>query len=129
MRYLLVDDNEPFLEASRTLLSREGLEVVGTATTAAECVRAANELDPDVILVDVDLGAESGLALADRLAEGPAGWGVIFMSTHAAEDYAELATEVGALGFVAKSELCRDAVEAIVRGFRRTSSAEPTGGR
>ena len=32
MRYLLVDDNKPFLEASRTLLSREGLEVVGTAT-------------------------------------------------------------------------------------------------
>src|SRR6185312_15978803 len=126
MRYLLVDDNEPFLEASRTLLSREGLEVVGTATTAAECVRAANELDPDVILVDVDLGAESGLALADRLAEAPAGWGVIFMSTHAAEDYAELATVAGALGFVAKSGLCRDAVEAIVKGFRRTSSAEPT---
>jgi DNA-binding NarL/FixJ family response regulator len=120
MRYLLVDDNEPFLAASRTLLSREGVDVVGTATTAAECVRAAEELDPDVILVDVDLGAESGLALADRLAGAPAGWGVIFMSTHSAEDYAELAAEAGALGFLAKSELCRDTVEAIVKRFRRT---------
>jgi DNA-binding NarL/FixJ family response regulator len=119
MRYLLVDDNQPFLEASRTLLSREGLDVVGTAATAAECVRAAEELDPDVILVDVDLGAESGLALADRLAGIPAGWGVIFMSTHSAEDFAELAAEAGALGFLEKSNLCRDAVEAIVKPFRR----------
>jgi DNA-binding NarL/FixJ family response regulator len=115
MRYLLVDDNQPFLEASRTLLSREGLDVVGTAATAAECVRAAEELDPDVILVDVDLGAESGLALADRLVNVPAGWGVIFMSTHSEEDYAELAAEVGAMGFLPKSELCRDTVEAIVK--------------
>jgi DNA-binding NarL/FixJ family response regulator len=119
MRYLLVDDNEPFLEASRTLLSRQGLDVVGTAATAAECVRAAEELDPDVILLDVDLGAESGLALADQLADAAAGWGVIFMSTHSAEDYAELAAEAGALGFLAKSELSRGAVEAIVEPFRR----------
>jgi DNA-binding NarL/FixJ family response regulator len=119
MRYLLVDDNEAFLEASRTLLSSEGLDVVGTAATAAECVRAAEALDPDVILVDVDLGAESGLALADRLANVPAGWEVIFMSTHSAEDYAELAAQAGALGFLAKSELCRDAVEAIVNQFGR----------
>jgi len=119
MRYLLVDDNEPFLEASRTLLSREGLDVVGTAATAPEGLRAAEDLDPDVILVDVDLGAESGLALAARLAGARAGWGVIFMSTYSAEDYAELAAEAGALGFLAKSELCRDAVEAIVKPFRR----------
>ncbi len=121
MRYLLVDDNGAFLEASRTLLSREGLDIVGTAATTAECVRAAKELDPDVILVDVDLGAESGLALADQLADASAGWGVIFMSSHSAEDYAELAAEAGALGFLTKSELCRDSVEAIVKPFSRTS--------
>ena len=120
MRYLLVDDNQPFLEASRTLLSREGLDVVGTAATSAECVRAAEELDPDIILVDVDLGGESGIALAHRLAAAPAGWGVIFMSSHSAEDFAELADEAGALGFLAKSELCRDAVETVVKRFRRT---------
>lgn len=92
------------------LLSREGLEVVGTVATAAECLRAAQELEPDLILVDVDLGADSGLALAARLVK--AGWGVIFMSSHAAEDYAELVAGTGALGFIPKSELCRDAIEA-----------------
>jgi len=116
---MLVDDNAPFLEASQTLLATEGLEVVGTAATAAECVRAAAELDPDVILVDVDLGSDSGLALATRLAHAPAGWAVILMSTRSAEDVEELVADSGALGFIAKSELSRDAVEAIVRRFRR----------
>ena len=113
-RYLLVDDNGPFLEASRRLLTGEGLNVVGTAGTAAECLRLADELQPDVILVDVDLGADSGLALAARLAEGPASRPVIFMSARPAEDYAELIARTDALGFVAKRELSRGAIEAIL---------------
>lgn len=110
----LVDDNAPFLEASRMLLTREGLNVIGTAETAAQCVRLAEQLDPDVILVDVDLGADSGLALAARLADAPVHSRVIFMSTHPAEDYAELVADTGGLGFISKSELCRDVIEVLV---------------
>jgi DNA-binding NarL/FixJ family response regulator len=113
-RYLIADDNAPFLEASRTLLSREGLDVIGTAANAAECLHLAGELNPDVILVDVDLGADSGLALARRLSELSALWQVIFMSTRSGEDYAELVTASPAVGFITKSELSRSAIETVL---------------
>jgi DNA-binding NarL/FixJ family response regulator len=118
LRFLIADDNTPFLEASRRLLSREGLDVIGTAATAAECVSLAGELNPDVILVDVDLGADSGLALADRLTRLSAAWQVILMSTHSVEDYAELVAASHAVGFIAKSELSRAAIATLLEAAR-----------
>jgi DNA-binding NarL/FixJ family response regulator len=52
---LIVDDNPGFLEAARTLLEQEGLQVVGVASTGAEAVQRAAELHPDVTLVGIDL--------------------------------------------------------------------------
>jgi len=114
LSYLIVDDNSLFLEASKTLLTHQGLNVIGTAESAEQCVALADELDPDVILVDVDLGADSGLALAARLTEAPVNRHVIFTSTHHADDYADLIAETNALGFIAKAEICREAIEALV---------------
>ena len=69
LRCLIVDDNASFLEAASTLLEREGLAVAGVASTGDEGLQRANELEPDVVLLDVSLGAESGLDVARRLAE------------------------------------------------------------
>ena len=60
IRCLIVDDNQPFLDAARLLLEREGLAVVGTATTGAQALRLEEELRPEVVLVDIRLGEESG---------------------------------------------------------------------
>ena len=68
LRCLLVDDNEAFLEAASVLLEREGLTVVGVASSIAEALRQARALRPDVILVDIGLGDESGFDLARLLA-------------------------------------------------------------
>ena len=68
LRYLLVDDNRYFLGAARDLLEREGIEVVGVASTSAETLRLVGQLRPDVVLVDIDLGDECGFDLASRLA-------------------------------------------------------------
>lgn len=65
---LIVDDNRLFLGAARDRLEREGLRVVGVAATSAEALRRAEELRPEVVLVDVRLGGESGFELARRLA-------------------------------------------------------------
>jgi DNA-binding NarL/FixJ family response regulator len=113
LRYLLVDDNEAFLEAAGLLLEREGVTIVGVASTIAEALRQARALRPDVILVDIGLGNESGFDLARLLAQedqggqGALGVGadVILISTRAEADYAELIAESPAAGFVAKSEL------------------------
>ena len=69
LRCLLVDDNEAFLEAASVLLEREGLTVVGMASSIAEALRQARALRPDLILVDIGLGDESGFDLARLLAQ------------------------------------------------------------
>ena len=84
IRCLIVDDNEPFLGAARLLLEREGVAVVGVATTSAEALRLEGELRPDVVLVDIHLGGESGFDLARRL-RSP----VILISTYARREYAD----------------------------------------
>ena len=68
LRMVIVDDNGHFLEAARTVLEDDGIDVVGMARTSAQALRLAAALEPDVILVDVDLGGESGLDLAQQLA-------------------------------------------------------------
>ena len=65
---LIVDDNLLFLEAARDRLEQGGLRVVGVAATSAEALRRAEELRPEVVLVDVMLGTESGFEVARRLA-------------------------------------------------------------
>jgi CheY-like chemotaxis protein len=64
VRCLVVDDYAPFLEAASRLLALLGIAVVGVATTSAEALRRAEELRPEVVLVDINLGAESGFELA-----------------------------------------------------------------
>jgi DNA-binding NarL/FixJ family response regulator len=107
LRCLLVDDNDAFLEAARILLQREGVTVVGVATSTAEGLREARALRPDVILVDIGLGNESGFDLARLLArDGHRGSAeVILISARAETDYAELIAESPAAGFLTKAEL------------------------
>jgi DNA-binding NarL/FixJ family response regulator len=110
-RYLIVDDSPSFLAAARNLLEREGLTVVGVAANVSECLLRVDQLAPDVILVDVDLGNESGFELARRLARRGIRADVIFISMHTADDYAELIAASGAAGFLSKAELSRTAIE------------------
>ena len=115
---LIVDDNWLFLEAARERLEQGGLRVVGVAATSTEALRRAEELRPEVVLVDVMLGSESGFELARLLAahhrdDGPA---VILISTYSAADYAGPIAESPAAGFLPKQELSADAVRRIIGG-------------
>jgi CheY-like chemotaxis protein len=116
MRCLIVDDNQTFLEAARVLLEREGLTVAGVASTVAEALRRAEEVRPDVVLVDIWLGDESGLELARHLVDSDRGDEptVVLISTHSEEDVADLISESPAADFLAKSELSADAIRRIV---------------
>ena len=110
MRCLIVDDSALFLESAADLLRREGLDVVGVASTGAEAVRLVTELRPDVTLVDVDLGEEDGFELARRLHAISGASRVILVSTHAEEDLAQLLERSPALGFIAKARLSAQAI-------------------
>ena len=115
VRCLIVDDNESYLEAAAALLERQGMTVVGTATTADDAIRQARRSAPDVLLVDIILGRTSGFDLARRLAEeGPPAPSVILISTHDEADFADLIGEAPAVGFLPKSELSAQAIERLV---------------
>jgi DNA-binding NarL/FixJ family response regulator len=116
LRCLIVDDSPCFREAARRLLERQGITVVGVASNGAEALRLAEELRPDVTLLDIDLGGESGLELARRLHReaGPARSAVILISTHVEEDYAELIAASPAVGFLAKTALSAGAIQNLL---------------
>jgi DNA-binding NarL/FixJ family response regulator len=113
-RCLLVDDNDAFLETASLLLQREGLTVVGVASTIAQALRQARALRPDLILVDIGLGDESGFDLAQLLARDGLNAEVILISTGAEEDYAEMIDDSPAAGFLAKSDLSRQGITQIL---------------
>ena len=104
-RCLLVDDNDAFLQTASQLLEREGVTVVGVASSIAGALGQARALRPDLILVDIGLGEESGFDLARLLARDGLAAQVILISTGAEADYAELIDDSPAAGFLAKSDL------------------------
>jgi DNA-binding NarL/FixJ family response regulator len=116
VRCLIVDDSRRFLDAARGLLERQGLTVVGEASTGAEALRLAAKLRPDVTLVDIDLGGESGFEVARQLSRQAATTAsrMILISTHAEEDYAELIAASPAIGFLSKAELSAGAIHALL---------------
>src|ERR1700733_8108687 len=116
IRIVIVDDNPEFLESARRLLEHQGVRVVGVASTNADGLRCVEELRPDVTLVDVNLGEESGFDLAEALQDRGDGAPVpvILISTHAEPDLADMLETSPAIGFVAKSALSADAINATV---------------
>jgi DNA-binding NarL/FixJ family response regulator len=112
---LIVDDSPQFFEAARQLLADDGVTVVGLAATSDEAVEEASALRPDVALVDIDLGAESGLDVPRRLA-GLLGGGppVVLISAESGSELAELVDASGARGFVSKTDLSGDAIRKLL---------------
>jgi DNA-binding NarL/FixJ family response regulator len=118
LRCLIVDDSSSYLEAAQAMLEREGLSVVGVASSGGEALRRAEESRPDVVLVDISLGKESGFEVARRLVGDAEDGGskVILISTHAEADFADLIATSPAIGFLPKSELSADAIRRMLNG-------------
>lgn len=114
LRCLIVDDSDAFLQTASLLLEREGLAVVGAASSIAEALQQARALRPDVVLVDIGLGSESGFTLARLLARDDQDADVILISAGAEADYVELIAESPAAGFLAKSELSASRIGQIL---------------
>lgn len=123
LRCLIVDDSVHFLRAARLLLERDGGVVVDVASTSAEALRRADALRPDVLLLDIEIGDESGFDIARRLEErtgrdyskrdAPR---IILISTHAEEDFTELIAASPAIGFLSKAALSAHAIRDLLAG-------------
>jgi DNA-binding NarL/FixJ family response regulator len=116
MRCVIVDDSPALLEAASRLLQREGIAVVGVASNSAEALHLLTELRPDVALLDVELGGESGLDLARRVARLEEGLRTasILISVHPEADLAALIATSPAAGFVHKDELSANAIHSVL---------------
>lgn len=115
VRCLIVDDSANFRDAASSMLERAGIVVVGVASNSVDALTRYRELRPDVTLVDVDLGAESGFDLAVQLqdADSPAP-SVILISTHAEQDFADMIAASPALGFLPKFALSPGAIRDLL---------------
>jgi DNA-binding NarL/FixJ family response regulator len=117
LRCLIVDDNAGFRDEMRALLKEQGISVVGEAASGNEALGKIRESRPDVVLIDIDLRGESGLALTRRLAQdvnGAALPNVILISTHDEREYADLIQASPAVGFIAKTELSAATIRRIL---------------
>jgi DNA-binding NarL/FixJ family response regulator len=111
-RILIVDDYETFRSSARTLLESEGYEVVGEAEDGEGALRLAEELNPEVVLLDVHLPDLHGFDVADRLRRLDDPPQVVLVSSRA--DYRSVVGSTGAAGFVPKDELSAEAIEALL---------------
>ncbi len=118
LRCFIVDDSPPFLTAARALLEREGCAVVGVAATIEEALQRVPEAEPDVVLVDVDLGRESGFDLARRFQRETTldQSRVILISTYTEDDLWELLGGAPAAAFLSKPQLSAAAIRRILDG-------------
>jgi DNA-binding NarL/FixJ family response regulator len=116
LRCLIVDDSPRFGEEARSLLEHEGMSVVGVAASGDEAIRLAEALRPDLALVDISLGKESGFDVARRLVVGsnaspPA---VILVSTYDEGEFSGRIAASPALGFIAKTRLSAERIRQLL---------------
>ena len=112
IRVLLVDDHAGIRQALATLLEQEGVAVCAQAGGRAEALDIVARDPPDVALVDLSLGEDSGLALtADLRGRGVP---VVVCSTHEEPEYVRGALDAGARAYVTK----REAGEALAHAIR-----------
>jgi DNA-binding NarL/FixJ family response regulator len=110
-RILIVDDHPSFRASARALLEADGYEVIGEAADGHSALRSAHALQPDVVLLDVQLPDIDGFEVAERLRGGPA---IVLTSSREACDYGPLPQSSGARGFVPKAELSGDGIAALL---------------
>lgn len=116
LRCVIVDDNADYLAVATALLQQGGIEVIGTAQSVSDGMQTVESLQPDVALVDVHLGEESGFDLVDQLhtRADTAGVTAILTSTLTELPVADLATTGTPPRFLPKLDLSGDAIRALI---------------
>ncbi|MBJ7453947.1 MAG: response regulator transcription factor, partial [Blastococcus sp.] len=126
IRVLLVDDEELVRFGLRTVLEAAGdFEVVGEAGNGADGVRAARELVPDVVLVDIRMPVLDGLAATEQLLALPTPPQVAVLTTFYLDEYVYAALAAGAAGFLLKDTPPREIAAAVRAVAEGTATLSP----
>ena len=111
---LIVDDHAEFRASARALLEAEGFDVIGDAADGAEAIKAVALLKPGLVLLDIQLPGEDGIAVAERLDGLPDPPVVVFISSREASAYGPRLTRSSARGFISKSSLSGKALTSLL---------------
>lgn len=122
IKVLLVDDHKLMVDCLRPHLESkiDGLSIVGWADDGTRAVEMAQELEPDLILMDIDLPGMGCFEAAKTIRNRRPEVQIMFLSAHQHDEYIESALRVGARGYAVKNE----ELEAIVGGVRRILAGE-----
>jgi DNA-binding NarL/FixJ family response regulator len=111
---LIVDDDDEFRSLACALLDRGPLRVVGEAANCREALARVAELGPAVVVIDIGLPDGDGFLLADRLAAGVRSPAVVLVSSRDERTYRDRLRDSPVRGFIAKDELSRERLEALL---------------
>ena len=111
---VIADDHPSFRASARAILQSEGFEVVGEAEDGESAIAAARALNPDVLLLDVQLPDMDGFAVCRALGLNGGPPAVVLVSSRDACDYGGLIEQSGARGFIAKDELSGNALSDLL---------------
>ncbi|MFW3169213.1 response regulator [Geodermatophilus sp. CPCC 206100] len=114
-RVLVVDDHRTFAELLSGALSAAGMEVLGTAHSAAQAVAMAQDLQPDIVVMDIEMPRQDGLTATRRLREVAPDAVVAVVTAHRDPDWVVRATQAGASAFIPKDGSLAEMIDVLSR--------------
>ena len=126
IKVLLTDDHTLFRDGIRTLLAAESdMEVVGECANALDAVASAQQLRPDVILMDIGMAGMSSFEATRQIRKDRPETKVVFLSMYDDEDYLAECVDIGASGYILKDSPAEQLVTAIREVSRGGSYLSP----
>jgi DNA-binding NarL/FixJ family response regulator len=113
-RVLLVDDHPSFRRCARVLLTTEGFDVVAEAADGTSALAQADEVSPDLVVLDIQLPDIDGFEVARQLLARDPEVAIVLVSGRDRADYGRSVEESGALGFLAKADLSGATLESLL---------------
>lgn len=113
VRILVADDHQIVLQGLKTILDREGFEVVGEAADGGEAVSKALQLQPDLVVLDIGMPVMTGIEAAAEIRKSFPSAKLILLTVHTENRYILEALRSGIRGYVLKSRAAGELIEAI----------------
>jgi len=114
VRVLIVDDQVPFRRAAQAVVeSTDAFVVIGAVATAEDALTAVAELEPDLVLMDVNLPGIDGMEASRRLRASHPRVAVILLSSYDEAEFADMSDGCGAAAYVPKSSFGPDRLETV----------------